>query len=103
MSNYIINYIGGDKPSTPEEGQQHFALYQQWLGSLGDAAVKPMVPFKGTRTIAPDGRVSEGSVVNLSGHTIIRAESIEDALEMAASCPFLAINGSLEVAEMVEM
>ena len=103
MNQFIITYLGGDQPSSPEEGQKHFAKYQEWLGSLGDAAVRPMVPFKNSHTINPDGSVVEGSSVAMSGHTIIQAESIEQAVEYAKSCPFLDTNGSLEVAELVEM
>ena len=103
MNQYIITYLGGDQPSTPEEGQEHFARYQEWLGSLGEAAVKPMVPFKNTHTVTPDGTVTEGSSVSMTGHTVIQAESIEQAIEHAKSCPFLNINGSLEVAELVQM
>jgi hypothetical protein len=68
-----------------------------------DAAVKPMVPFKNTHTISPDGTVAAGSSVAMTGHTIVQAESIEQALDYAKSWPFLAINGSLEVAEIVQM
>jgi hypothetical protein len=103
MNQYIITYLGGEQPSSPEEGQKHFAKYQEWLGSLGDAAVRPMVPFKNSHTIKPDGSVVEGSSVAMSGHTIIQAKSIEQAVEYAKSCPFLETNGSLEVAELVEM
>ena len=103
MNQFIITYLGGEQPSSPEEGQKHFAKYQEWLGSLGDAAVRPMVPFKNSHTINPDGSVVEGSSVAMSGHTIIQAESIEQAVEYAKSCPFLDTNGSLEIAELVEM
>jgi len=103
MNQYIIIYLGGDQPSNPEEGQKNFAKYQEWLSSLGEAALKPMVPFKNTHTVNPDGSVAEGSSVRMTGHTIIQAESIEQAIEYAKSCPFLEINGSLEVAELVQM
>ena len=103
MNQYIIIYLGGDQPSNPEEGQRNFAKYQKWLSSLGEAALKPMVPFKNTHTVNPDGSVAEGSSVSMTGHTIIQAESIERAIEYAKSCPFLEINGSLEVAELVQM
>jgi len=103
MNQYILTYLGGEQPSSPKEGQKHFAKYQEWLGSLGDAAVRPMVPFKNSHTIKPDGSVVEGSSVAMSGHTVIQAESIEQAVEYAKSCPFLDTNGSLEIAEIVEM
>ncbi len=103
MTKYVITYIGGDQPSTPEEGQAHFKKYQEWLGALGSAAISPMNPFKGTQTVSPDGSVTEGSSVSMSGYTVVEAGSMDAALEMAKSCPFLEINGSLEVSELVEM
>jgi hypothetical protein len=103
MAQYIIVYLGGDKPSSPEEGKQHFAKYKEWLASLGDSVVSPMNPFKNTSTLDSDGTVSTGSTTTMSGYTIIEAESIETALEMAKACPFLDIGGSLEVSELVQM
>lgn len=103
MNQYIITYIGGDQPSSPEEGKKNFAKYQQWLESLGEAVIKPMVPFKNTHTVNPNGSVAKGSSVSMTGHTILQASSIEQALDYAKSCPFLEINGSLEVAELVKM
>ena len=103
MTQYMITYLGGDKPSSPEEGKRHFAKYKEWLFSLGDAAVSPMNPFKNTSTVNSDGTVTAGSTTSMSGYTIIEADSMEAALEMAKACPFLDIVGSLEVSELVEM
>lgn len=102
MKQFVITYLGGDQPATPEEGQKHFAKYQEWLGSLGEAALKPMVPFKNVHTLSAGG-VEEGSSVSMTGHTVVQANSIEEAIEFARACPFLDINGTLEVAEIVEM
>ena len=103
MNKYIITYLGGDKPSNPEEGKKHFAKYQQWLESLGESAIEPMVPFKNIHTISPDGSECSGSSVAMTGHTIIQAKSIEEAILMAKTCPFLETNGTLEVAELMQM
>ncbi|MCW8879222.1 MAG: hypothetical protein OQK04_10320 [Kangiellaceae bacterium] len=103
MPKFIISYLGGEHPKTPEEGQAHFAKYKEWLGGLGDAVVSPANPFKNTHTVFPDGNVEVKSLTNMSGFTVVSAESIDGALEMAKSCPFLDINGSLEVSELVEM
>ena len=103
MAQYVIVYLGGDKPSSPEEGKAHFAKYMEWIQGLGDAAVSPMNPLKGTTTIAPDGSASEGAGSTMSGYTIVEAESMDAALEMARACPFLGINGTLEVSELVQM
>lgn len=103
MARYLIVYLGGDQPATPEEGQQHFAKYMEWLSSLGDAAVSPANPLKDTNTISPDGKVSSGGVSTMSGYTIVEADSMEAALSMSKACPFLEIGGSLEVSELMQM
>ena len=103
MLQYVIVYLGGDQPSSPEEGKRHFAKYKEWLSSLGDAAVSPANPFKNTNTVNPDGTVTAGSTRSMSGYTIIEADSMETALEIAKACPFLDIGGSLEVSELVEL
>ena len=103
MTQYIITYLGGNQPSTPEEGQQHFAKYKEWLSSLGESVVSPANPFKNTNTINSDGTVISGSTTSMSGYTIIETDSIDSALEMAKACPFLDIGGSLEVSELMQM
>ena len=103
MNQYIVNYLGGDKPQSPEEGKAHFAKYQKWLESLGDSVLIPMAPYKHVHTMQSDGTTTPGSSVAMTGHTILQAESIEKAQALAKSCPFLEINGVLEVAEMIEM
>lgn len=103
MPQYVIVYLGGNPPSTPEEGQRHFAEYREWLSSLGGSVVSPMNPFKDTHTVGPDGRVSRGGATSMSGYTIVEADSMAAALAIAGSCPFLDIGGSLEVSELVRM
>lgn len=103
MPQYLISYIGGDQPSSPDEGRQHFTKYMQWLSSLGEAAISPANPLKDTRTINPDGSIDNGGVTAMSGFTIVAAESMDAALALAGDCPFLDIGGSLEVSELVEL
>ncbi len=103
MAQFFITYLGGNPPTTPEEGQKHFAKYKEWLSSVGDAIISPANPLKNSYTIDTDGSVTEGSKIFMSGYTIIEADSIEAAIEIAKSCPFLEIGGTLEVSEMVQM
>ena len=91
MPQYLIVYLGGEQPSNPEEGKQHFSKYMAWLSSLGNAAVSPA------------STVTNGSKTTMSGYTIIEADSMETALSIAKDCPFLDIGGYLEVSELVEM
>lgn len=103
MTNYILMYIGGTQPTDPEEGQKHFQKYREWLGSLGDSLVSPANPLKDTSVITPDGTVAPGSTTEISGFTIIKANSMEAVIEMGRSCPFLEIGGTLEVSELMQM
>jgi hypothetical protein len=103
MPQYIITYLGGDQPSSPEEGKQHFAKYKEWLSSLGDSAVSPANPFKNTSTVNSDGTVTTGSTTSMSGYTIIEVDSMEAALLIAKACPFLDVGGSLAVSELMQM
>jgi len=103
MPQFIFVYLGGKLPDNPEEGQQHFRRYQQWLDALGNAVISPAIPFRDTHVVQPDGTVTPGSTSAMSGLSIMRMDSLEAALAAARSCPFLEINGTLEVSEMIEM
>lgn len=103
MNKFIVSYLGGNIPADPEEGAKHFEKYKEWLSSLGDSIVSAANPLKDTKTINPDGSVTEGSTTAMSGFSIIQADSIEIAIEMTKSCPFLELGGSLEVSELMQM
>ncbi len=103
MPRYVIVYLGGDKPASPEEGKRHFAKYMDWLSSLGESAVSPANPLKNTTTVNSDGSVASGGATTMSGFTIIESESMEAALSIAKACPFLDVGGSLEVSELAQM
>ena len=103
MPQYLIVYLGGDQPSSIEEGKLNMSRYMDWLSSLGDSAVSPANPLKNKNTVHSDGTVTTGGTTTMSGYTIIDADSMDAALSIAKACPFLDIGGSLEVSELTEM
>ena len=103
MPNYIIAYHGGKKPESPEEGAKHMAKWKAWIGGLGDAAVNPGTPLGKSRIVSSAGVSDDGGPNPMSGFSVVKAESMDAALEMAKRCPVLDIDGTLEVAEMMEM
>ncbi|GGK80460.1 YciI family protein [Amphritea balenae] len=103
MPQYMITYLGGDPPTSPDQGKQHFSEFMAWLASLGESAISPANPIKGTVTVSPDGSVSGSGITSMSGFTIVEATSMEAAQAIAKTCPFLKINGSLEVSELMQM
>ena len=101
MPKYVLAYLGGDKPSSPEEGAKNMAKWQAWIVGLGEAVVNPGMPLSGTQTVSQDG-VSPSSST-MSGFTIVEAGSIDAAIEMAKSSPFLETNGTIDVSEVMEI
>lgn len=102
MTQFVFVYLGGNQPSSPEEANNHYSKYMEWLSSLGDAVAIPLIPLKDTNTVGSDRTIREGGSSAMSGFSIIKADSMADALSIAKSCPFLDIGGSLEVSELMQ-
>jgi len=102
MSNYIFAYHGGKKPESPEAGAELMAQWQAWIGGLGDAMVNPGNPLGMSKTVSSGGVTDDGGSNPLAGFSIVTADSMDSALEMAKACPFVEM-GTIEVAEMLEM
>ncbi len=103
MSNYIFAYHGGKEPESPEEGAKHMAKWKAWVGGLGDAVVNPGTPLGKSKTVSSGGVSDDGGSNPLLGFSIVKADSMDAALEMAKGCPTLEIHGTIEVAEVMEM
>ena len=103
MSNYIFAYHGGKKPESPEAGAKLMAKWQAWIGGLGDAMVNTGTPLGMSKTVSSDGVSDDGGSNPLSGFSIVKADSMDAALEMAKVCPFLDLGGTLEVARVMKM
>lgn len=103
MSNYIFAYHGGRMPDTPEEGARVMAQWERWIGSLGDRMVNPGNPVGKSKTVSASGVTDDGGANPLSGYSIVTADSIEAALDLAKGCPHLDYDGTIEVAEVMEM
>jgi hypothetical protein len=91
MTDYVLLYDGGGKmPETPEEQKQVMDAWGAWYTALGSAVKDPGNPFSGARkSIAVDGAVSDGGGSDVSGYTIVTADSLDEAVTMAKDCPVL--------------
>jgi hypothetical protein len=103
MSEYLITYRGGSRPKSPEEGAAHMQRYKAWVAGLGDAVVKPDTPVKACKIVSASA-VSDVGAGGPMGFTIIAANDMDAALEIAKSCPFLEMdNASIELCELMAM
>ena len=95
---------------SPEQIQAMMKPWQDWIGSL---AAQNKLVSAGNR-LASNGKVLKpGNVVTngpyveikeaIGGYTIIKADSLEEATELAKNCPILKIGGNVEVRTIIPM
>lgn len=103
---FRLNKESDAKPS-PEQIQERM----NWLGSI--AAQNKLVDKGNTlspisaKTVRADKVVTDGPYAEIkefiSGYLIVRAETIEDAVELAKGNPIFKIGGNIEVRELVKL
>lgn len=98
MANYLLAYVGGDEPDSEEAGAAVMNAWMAWFGTLGDAVVDPGNPIGASAAVASDGSVV-AATAGVTGYSVVKADSLDAAIEMAKGCPHLAANGGVEVYE----
>ncbi len=81
-------------------------MHQQWGAFIGNIAIQEkfvsthQLGFEG-KQIAADQSVTEGIHIaekqTLGGNMIVKANTIDEAVEMAKNCPILFMGGTVEV------
>ncbi|CAN5265075.1 hypothetical protein BH11BAC5_BH11BAC5_53140 [soil metagenome] len=97
-------------PPSPEQMQASMKKWQDWLGGL---AAQNKLSAAGNRlgmegsVVKPGGLVTNGPYVEITeaigGYSIIKANTLEEAAELAKGCPILAENGNVEVRQIMTM
>jgi len=103
MPKFIFAYHGGHQFKSKEEGMAHMTKWKAWTASLGAALIDPGMPVMGSKTVSADGVADGGGSNPLSGISIVQAETMDEALDMAKPCPHLEISGTIEVAQAMDM
>jgi len=100
MSNYLLAYRGAQgMPETDAERDALMAAWGAWFGELGDAVVDMGNPFAGSATVSSDRTVGDGAGSELGGYSVLQADSLAAATELAKGCPVLGRGGSVDVYE----
>jgi hypothetical protein len=88
-------------PGSPAEQAKVMQAWQTWFGELGSNLVDGGNPFTPqAKSIASNGTVSNGPVGTMaSGFSIIKADSLGAAVEMARRCPVLQGGAHITVYE----
>ena len=103
LAQFGLLYVGEPKfAGSEEEGQAHQQRYFAWLDGLGDAAVNRGIPFGPPTRVDATGVYSEAREDRLTGLTIVEAEDMEAAIEIAKSCPYIEF-AALDVVQIFQM
>jgi hypothetical protein len=99
MANFLLLYHGGAMPETPEENKRVMDAWMAWFGQLGAGLKDGGNPVSQTRTIGADGAAGGASANPPSGYSVIAADSLDMAVELAKGCPVLMGGATIDVCE----
>jgi hypothetical protein len=101
MANYLLAYKGGGMAQTDAEREEAMAKWGAWFGSLGQAVVDAGNPFGPSASVPGDGAGGNGAPSRLTGYSIVTADTLTAATELAKDCPVLGAGGSVDVYETI--
>jgi hypothetical protein len=101
MGKYLFAYRGGMMADTDEQRQAAMQAWGAWFGELGQAIADPGNPFAGSTSVDGNGGGSADS--QLTGYSVIKADSLDAASALAKGCPVLKGGGSVDVYETIEV
>jgi hypothetical protein len=111
MNEFVFLYRGGERPTSHELSQQ---VLQKWMAWFKDLADKGHVVDRG-QPLERSGKVVRGggkSVIDgpfaetkdvVGGYTLIRANDLAQAVELAKGCPILQRGGDVEVRPVMKL
>jgi|SRR5579864_708819 len=102
MAKYVLLYSGGRMGATEAEQKQQMQQWGAWFGKLGKAVADAGNPFSGkVKSVDGGGKVKDGAAGAgaASGYSIVEADSIDEAAELARGNPVLATGGIITVYE----
>lgn len=101
MANFVLLYSGGSAGTTPAEREKTMQAWGAWFGKLGDRVVDAGNPFSDHTKSLANGSVHDGSDgTPATGYSILKADSLNAAAELAKGCPVLQSGGKLTVYEI---
>jgi hypothetical protein len=105
MPKFLFFYHGGHFP--PEVTDGNHVAWRSWMERLGDGVIDSGGPLQPTKTLATGGQlVTNTGSSEVTGYTIIAADSFDEALAIARACPQTApplVDGTIEIAELMDM
>ena len=111
MAEFLYLYRGGQRGATPQESEQIMKKWMDWFTELGASGNlkdggQPLEPegkiVKGKAGPVTDGPYAEAKDL-VGGYTLIQADDLTRAAELAKGCPILERQGIVEVRPIMNM
>jgi len=101
MANYLFLFVGGEMemPEGEDERNKVMAAWGKWFEGMGDAVVDPGGPLGQAASVSS----GDGKAADVSGYTVVKADGIEGAKELAKNSPHLDAGGTVSVHEIAKM
>lgn len=113
MKDFLFIYrrdVDNIPKDSPEVMQNETKRWMNWIGGI---AAQNQLMDKGNRLEIEGKVVKKGNLItdgpyaetkeSIGGYSIVKANSLEEACEMAKGCPVLSLDGSVEVREISVM
>lgn len=104
------DFSSGYSQLSPQQLQAMTKPWQDWMGSI---AAQNKLANSGNRlhnegkVVKPNDVITDGPYVEIKeaigGYIIVKANSLDEAAELAKGCPILRLGGNVEVRGIVEM
>ena len=102
MPKYLFAYYGGMMAETPAAQKKSMDAWMGWFGKLGKAVVDVGAPTKPGKTVSTAGARATGANA-VTGYSIIKANSMGAAVNIAKGCPSIPEGGKVAVYEILPM
>jgi hypothetical protein len=93
MANYLFIYHGGAMGDSEEEKQKIANDWNLWMKQCGDNLVDAGNPCSNAMSVSKDGSRDYSGSERVTGYTVLKASSMEDAVKAATMVP-LVVDGS---------
>ena len=101
MKKFVLIYQGPQSNEAPSP--EVFEAWTAWFGQIGNNLVDGGNPLNGQAKEVAENGVSDLNQGQALGYSIVNAENIDEAVEIAKGCPVLGAHCSVQVYEALPM
>jgi hypothetical protein len=99
MNTYVLAFRGQPGRELPADADEKWGA---WFAELGSSIVNPGSRVGDTTTV-PAADAGDPATAEIAGFTLVSADDLAAATDLARGCPGLSHGVSVEVGELVEM